>query len=130
MFNCMFYCAFRAIAGLMFLGGNSERYRIKLIEYIQEQSVITLNHEAFSLEEYLKWRSSSSYTLISYSRRRWRSMQIVRECKFSNIKNFRTHSGLVFLCYLNFVLSEHWTSFAWYFAGLECALSIFPIIWY
>ena len=32
-------------------------------------------------------------------------MQVLRECKFSNIKNFRTHSGLVFLCYLNFALS-------------------------
>ena len=47
MFNCIFYCAFRVIAGLIFLGDNPEKCRIKLIEYIQEQSVITLNHEAF-----------------------------------------------------------------------------------
>lgn len=47
MFNCIFYCAFRVIASLIFLGDNPEKCRIKLIEYIQEQSVITLNHEAF-----------------------------------------------------------------------------------
>lgn len=47
VFNCIFYCDFRAIAGFIFLGDNPEKYRIKLIEYIQDQSVITLSLEAF-----------------------------------------------------------------------------------